>query len=206
MQSTELTPAQWTIADAIARTLVRDNVKVNELQKAIAYLRMYGDREKAGIEFFNYLQILAREGKQVGHSQQTQRYYDTIKTTCRQYLHPYSEDIPTLLHILGWASRLVRYYADGVPTGEIAVPTVLSEREAEIQAAIATAEAALGDEVAAIVRVIKGNQVTYEIPATAQKLKQKEPKKAASLIENQEVEVEIMELYEDGRIKRVKLI
>ncbi|XHX78400.1 MAG: TIGR03986 family CRISPR-associated RAMP protein [Stenomitos frigidus ULC029] len=85
-------------------------------------------------------------------------------------------------------------------------PKVLSERKAEIQLAIATAQTAVGDKVAAIVRGKKGHQITYEITATTQRLTQREPKKAATLTENHDVEVEIMELYEDGRIKRIKLV
>ncbi len=39
-----LTEIQWQIAHAIAQTLVKENTDVNELGKAIAYLRAYSDR------------------------------------------------------------------------------------------------------------------------------------------------------------------
>lgn len=86
------------------------------------------------------------------------------------------------------------------------IPKVLSEREAEIQAAIATTQLAAGDKTRAIVRGIRGSQVTYEIVATTQKLTQRKSRTSATLVENQEVEVEIVDLYDDGRIKRVKLV
>lgn len=91
---------------------------------------------------------------------------------------------------------------------------VVSAREAEIQAAIAKSEFAVGDKVTAIVRGVKKStkniKVTYEIVTTTQKLSEEVVlKKAAALTaltESQSVEVEIMELYDDGRIKKVKLV
>ena len=52
LTETKLTDAQWQIADAIARQLVIDKTDVNELRKAIAYLREHLDREQAGKYFF----------------------------------------------------------------------------------------------------------------------------------------------------------
>jgi hypothetical protein len=72
----------------------------------------------------------------------------------------------------------------------------------------------IGDKTVAIVRGIKKGtkniKVTYEIVTTTQKLSEEVVlKKAAALstlTEGQSVEVEILELYDDGRIKKVKLV
>ncbi|MEH2134689.1 MAG: TIGR03986 family CRISPR-associated RAMP protein [Nostoc sp.] len=52
---------------------------------------------------------------------------------------------------------------------------------------------------------INGVKVTYEITTTMQKLTEREPKKAASLQEEETVKVKITALKEDGSIKNVKL-
>ncbi len=199
--SDELTTVQWDLADAIARTLVREGVKVNELQKAIAYLRTYSATE--GAKFFTYLQVLAKEGQRVGHSKQTQGYYETLNRTCRHYLQ--GMDVQTMLLLLGWAARLLRYYSEGGFVREIAEPIVRSQREAEISAIVAAVQFAIGQKIDAIVVAIRGNKVTYQIQEKI-RLTQKEPKNAAVLLEEQMVQVEIMELQEDGRIKKVRLI
>ncbi len=51
----ELTSEQWDSAYKIAEMLNREGVKVNELQKSIAYLRSYGTDD--GAKFFTYLQV-----------------------------------------------------------------------------------------------------------------------------------------------------
>ena len=48
----QLTDAQWQIADAIARQMVLDGADINELRKAMAYLRETVNREDAGKKFF----------------------------------------------------------------------------------------------------------------------------------------------------------
>ena len=134
LMDTELTDAQWKIADAIARQLVLDEVDVNELRKAIAYLRETVDKEDAGKNFFDYLKTLVRHGDTIGHSKRTVGYYRSLDTICSQYLSDYQADPPRMLFLLGWAARLVKYYRDGSPTGELTVPDIKSERETELQA------------------------------------------------------------------------
>ncbi|MGI8934295.1 MAG: hypothetical protein ACR2FS_09500, partial [Phormidesmis sp.] len=134
LTDTELTDAQWQIADAIARQLVLDGVDVNELRKAIAYLRETVDKENAGKNFFDYLKTLVRHGDTIGHSKRTVEYYRSLDIICSQYLTNYQDDAPKMLFLLGWAARLVKYYKEGVPTGELKVPEIQSEREAELKA------------------------------------------------------------------------
>lgn len=98
---TELTESQWQIADAIARQLVLDDVDVNELQKAIAYLRSTVDKENAGKNFFDYLKELVRHGNTIGHSKRTVGYYRSLDSICNQYLQEYQDSASRMLRLLG---------------------------------------------------------------------------------------------------------
>ncbi|MBD2194844.1 MULTISPECIES: hypothetical protein [Calothrix] len=208
LSSESLTDAQWEIAHAIAQILVKENTDVNELGKAVAYLRASVNQPNATSRFFQYLKTLVSNGRQIGHSGKTTDYYRSIEKACSDYLKGVS-DADTMLQILGWVSRLMRYYRDaGVPIGEIATPKALpveSARQAEIAKATNTQKFTVGQIVEATVTAIKGNKVTYEILG-AIKLTEKEPKKAQLLSEGQTVKVEILDLKEDGSIKKVKCI
>ncbi|NEP19532.1 MAG: hypothetical protein F6J97_22010 [Leptolyngbya sp. SIO4C1] len=203
----DLTDAQWQIADAIARQLVIDGTDVNELRKAMAYLREHLGQENAGRRFFEYLKTLVRQGNSIGHSKKTIDYYRSLDAVCDQHLSRYQSDAPGLLMLLGWAARLVRYYDKGVPTGEIAPPQVQSEREAEIQAITRANQFEIGQQLEAKIAAIKGNKVTYEILNTI-RLTQKEPKltKVKALNEGQTVMVRVDGLRDGGSIKKVKVI
>ena len=107
-----LTEQQWNVAHAIAHQLALKKIDVNELGKAIAYLRAFGDREDAGVKFFKYLHTLAKNGKHIGHSKKTPDYYKAISQACHQHLKPYQENTADMLQILGWAFRLTRYYTN----------------------------------------------------------------------------------------------
>lgn len=201
----ELTDAQWPIADAIARQLVIEGTDVNELRKAMAYLRDRRDQADAGKKFFDYLKTLVRHGNAIGHSKRTLDYYQSLDAVCSQYLANYQDAPLRMLHILSWAARLVQYYDKGVPTGEIEKPTVMSERKAEIQAVTQANEFRIGQEIEAKVTSIKGSKVTYELLGTI-RLTIKEPKRSKTLSEEDVVTVEITQLREDGFPKKVKAI
>jgi hypothetical protein len=200
-----LTENQWTTAHAIAQTLVQEKTDINELRKAISYLRNYVTPNESGQKFFNYLKTLTKNGLSIGHSRQTSGYYETIEATCTQYLKAYENDSIVMLQILGWVARLMRYYQNSGPIGEIPASVAESARQAEIAEVVASQELKIGQILEATVTNIKGNKVTYEILGTI-KLTEKEPKKAASLSESQNVQVEIVDLKEDGSIKKVKLV
>lgn len=200
-----LTEHQWGIAHAIAQTLVKEATDVNELGKAIAYLRnaVNQNQADANSRFFKYLKTLVGNGRQIGHSGKTTDYYRSIDKACSDCLKGFQGDASTLLQILGWASRLMRYYKEAGPIGEVVTPVVESARQVEIAKAIGSHEFAVGQIVEAKVTAVKGNKVTYEILATI-RLTEKEPKKAQSLSEGQTVKVEILDLKEDGSPKKVK--
>ncbi|MEG4584071.1 hypothetical protein QUA54_02325 [Microcoleus sp. MOSTC5] len=200
-----LTENQWGIAHAIAQTLVKEETDVNELGKAIAYLRnaVNQNQADANSRFFKYLKTLVGNGRQIGYSGKTTDYYRSIDKACSDCLKGFQGDASTLLQILGWASRLMRYYKEAGPIGEVVTPVVESARQVEIAKAIGSHEFAVGQIVEAKVTAIKGNKVTYEILGNI-RLTEKEPKKAQSLSEGQVVKVEVLDIKEDGSPKKVK--
>lgn len=193
---------QWQVAHEIARKLVREGADVNELRKTISYLRKYVNRDNAGKAFFDFLKTLVCRGNQIGHSKQTITYYKSLNHACEEYLKDYQDQAHKMLLILGWAARLVKYYK-GIPTAEIQPIEVISEREAEIQAVVASQDFFEGQELEAIVTAIKGKQVTYEILGTIRRTS-KEPKQADQLSEGQTVTVKVTALGADGSPKNVK--
>jgi hypothetical protein len=200
-----LTDKQWEIAHAIAQTLVKEQTDVNELGKAIAYLRNAVNQNQADAtsRFFKYLKTLVGNGRQIGHSGKTTDYYRSIDKACSDCLKGFQGDATTLLQILGWASRLMRYYKEAGPIGEVVAPVVESARQVEIAKAIGSHEFAVGQIVEAKVTAVKGNKVTYEILGTI-RLTEKEPKKAQSFSEGKVVKVEVLDLKEDGSLRKVK--
>ena len=201
-----LTDAQWQIADAIARQMVLDGADVNELRKAIAYLRETADRENAGKKFFDYLKTLVRHGDSIGHSKKTIEYYRSLDAICTKYLTDYQDDAPRMLFLLGWAARLVKYYKEGTPTGEkLSVPSIKSEREMELRAVTAKNKFEVGQILDATIAEIKNNKVTYEIIGTV-RLTNKENKllRSGSIVQGDAIKVEIVALKDDGGIKKVK--
>jgi len=199
----DLTELQWQIAHAIAQTLVKADTDANELGKAIAYLRNYANQD--GTKLFDYLKTLVRNGRQIGHSKRTSDYYQAIDNACNQYLKAYQDNPAVMLHILGWSYRLMRYYQNAEPVGEISAPLVESARQAEIAEVVSTHDFKVDQVLDATVTGVKGNKVTYEILGTI-KLTEKEPKKAKSLSEGQNVKVEVVALKEDGSLKKVKCV
>jgi hypothetical protein len=112
-----------------------------------------------------------------------------------------------MLEILGWAGRLIPYY-QASPIAELANASMEIETEsakqAAIKAAAAEADFAVGKSIEAVIKAIKGKEVTYEL-AGGIKLTQKEPKKAEKLSIGQPVQVEITEMRETGVPKKLRL-
>ncbi|MCC3413189.1 MULTISPECIES: hypothetical protein [unclassified Microcoleus] len=200
-----LTEHQWGIAHAIAQTLVKEQTDVNELGKAIAYLRASVNESNAGARFFKYLKTLVSNGRQIGHSKKTSDYYQNIDEACTKYLQSEQTNPQKMLEILGWSARLMRYYREAVPIEEIVAPVAESARQAEIAQVMQSEKFEIGQILAATVIAVKANKVTYEILGTI-KLTEKEPKKASSLQEGQAVAVKIVAIKEDGNLKSVKCV
>lgn len=214
-----LTDNQWQLAHQIAQTLVREETDINELSKAVAYLRSQVNKPNAGSRFFEYLRTLVKYGHQISHSKRTQSYYESINQICNQHLKTEKDSPEDMLIILGWAVRLMRYYKDAAPIGELtaltetskpgsgATPEVdheMSERQVAIAEVVESQTFEIGQVLDAKVVKISGNKVTYEMLGTI-RLTNKEPKWAASLNEEQLVQVKITALKDDGGIKSIKL-
>ena len=102
-----------------------------------------------------------------------------------------------MLFLLGWAARLVKYYKDGSPTGELTVPDIKSEREIELQVIADNNTFEIGQVLEATITSIKGNRVTYRMLDTIL-LTEKEPKfvKKDNPTEGSTQKVEILALKE----------
>ena len=61
--------------------------------------------------FYDYLDTIVAEGRAVVRSGRTLGYYRAIREACYKHLKPYQDDPETMAWILGWAARLMRYYA-----------------------------------------------------------------------------------------------
>ena len=207
MQITEnLTANQSQVAHNIAIELVKDNTDPNELGKIISYLRATIDKPNATGNFFTYLKTLTNNGKLIGHSKKTSDYYRSIEQVCKQYLQNQSNP-ETILQILGWSARLMRYYKT-TSIDELPSPTdspMISERQEEIAQVMESQSFAVDQILDAKVLGIKGNKVTYEILG-AIKLTVKEPRKAGDLQEEQVVKVKITSIKDDGSVKNVKCV
>lgn len=208
-QEESLTEAESQRAHNLAITLVKKETDVNELGKAIAYLRSIVNQPDATKRFFKYLKTLVTNGRQIGHSGRTTDYYRNIEQACNQHLQSEQLGASDMLKILGWAMRLMRYYKT-TPIDDITVTSIpqqeqVSERQAEIAQVLQSQKFEIDQIVDAKVLSIKGNKVTYEILGTI-KLTEKEPKKATSLKEKEITKVKVIALKEDGSPKSVKCL
>lgn len=208
--SFNLSEREWQLAHIVAQQLVLAKADANELGKAKSYLRVIADQADAGQRFFRYLETLAKQGDRIGHSRQTKEYYDNMSNICQKYLQEEANNIASLMQILGWSFRLMRYYKDAMPldtlrqvADEAIQVDVPSARQAEIAQAIASVNIQVGTILDATIVKIKKIEVTYEMLGTIRKTI-KEHRRAASLSEGQQVKVEVTEL-QDSTIKKVKL-
>ena len=202
-----LTDQQWNIAHAIARDLILEDTDPNEVKKSLEYLRKFQGKNDLGKRFFQYLSTLVKSGDRVGHSKKTISYYRTLQQACKQHLINYQDQPQLMLEILGWTTRLMKYYKT-TPQGEweASSEVAVSERQAEIENASSSQEFTEGQEIeATVVELKKGNKVTYEITATTQRLTEKEPRKFNSLSQGKTVTVKITRL-EEGKIKKIKRV
>ena len=209
-----LTNAQWQAAHAIARDLVTAEADVNELGKASAYLRSAINRDAAtaGTQFFKFLAALVRSGNQIGHSGRTIGYYRALDKACNTHLRGEASDSQSLLQILGWAARLMRYYKV-TPIGEIVEiefqepeMTAVTERQTAIEELKSTQAFEEGQIIEAQVekKQPKGSKVTYLIGGVP--FTEKEPKTFNQIPESGTVKVQVKSLKEDGSINHIKFV
>ena len=113
------------IADSIARMLHKKGTDVNELSKCTGFLRDNPD----GAFFFEYLDTVIADGRTVVRSGLTLGYYGAIRDACRQHLTSYKDNPQAMVQILGWAARLMRYYAVEGKLGQQARPPRATSRQ-----------------------------------------------------------------------------
>lgn len=140
-----LTDVQWKIIHDIANTLATEQLRINkeigkdsdgivtELKKTITYLYANQDHPDAGAKFFTYLKTLVGHGQQVGHSGKTTEYYRCIKKACKQHLQDEQVNPRTMLLILGWVGRLVRYEKDSLLNREVPGQKVVTVTKPKIR-------------------------------------------------------------------------
>ncbi len=116
-------------ADGVARVLHKKGIDVNELSKCVGFLRDLARDKRDGVLFFNYLDTVIAEGRAVVRSRRTLDYYRAIRDACRQHLIPYQDNPQAMAQILGWAARLMRYYAVEDELGRKAKPPRAAHRQ-----------------------------------------------------------------------------
>lgn len=112
-------------ANRIASNLQERKADVNELAKCVAFLNANPNSPL----FFEYLDTVIAEGRAVVRSRRTLDYYRAIRDACRRYLTPYQSDPKAMAEIIGWAVRLMRYYAVADKLGRAATPPKVARRQ-----------------------------------------------------------------------------
>lgn len=226
MQNESLLPEEkmWIAAHAIARLLIKHQQEIDperdgirtELKKVNSYFRHKISQTPADINtpsiFFEYLDILVKNGRSIRHTGNTPEYYRCIREACNDHLKNLQSDTFVILKTLGWAIRLMHYYKV-TPIGEIAEVVVqeeeitsVSERQAAIEKLKSTQVFEEGQIIEAVVekKRSKGNKVTYLIDGIS--FTEKEPKTFKQIPESGSVKVEIKSLKEDGTINHIKFV
>jgi hypothetical protein len=112
-------PAISESAHAMAMEWARLRTDHNEVAKVASYLRSHLRAD----DFFTFLETLATDSECLERSNQTAGYYRDIHDVCNRHLGAYRQGslarTQEMSQILGWAVRLMRYYAGvGVPATE----------------------------------------------------------------------------------------
>lgn len=110
LSTTNLSESDWQSANNMARQLAEAGIDNNELKKSLTYLLSIRNREKVSQQFETYLRTLANDEDIAKRSEQTNRYNKSIYDAYLTYLQKYESQPDSMLHILGWATRLIRYY------------------------------------------------------------------------------------------------
>lgn len=107
MRGQIISDQDFEVAHAIARELENQEVDPTEVMKSVGFLR---DSLDVSL-FFRYLDLIVDKDEAVIRSGKTRGYYRSIRTACQRHLRSYQNDSETMAQILGWAGRLMRYYA-----------------------------------------------------------------------------------------------
>jgi hypothetical protein len=225
MKPQEMSQQHWDIAHAIALEVVLDETDINELKKAISYLRTIAHREDLGRHFLTYYQTLLRHGRTISHSQKTEKYYKSILDIfdyyLRQCLKQQFNNFQVVCEVLGWSARLAQYYK---PEGKFndrvkaELGDLLQQRQDSIRNQSRNFTVTPPDEsnfnnplkqvevgqILDAVATKKGsrNRVTYE--CLGQTFSEREARNYNKIPLNQPINVEVKSLKDDGSINHIK--
>ena len=136
--TTSLKEEQWQAASNLAIALVNSQDEINpkkqtittELNRIIAYLRACQSQGKTP-QLSNYLTALIKNGESIGHGKENTKYYEAIKEAGDKHLKDYLNG-EEILTILGWSCRLMRYYQNGGPVGEVREQVSARQEKAKV--------------------------------------------------------------------------
>ncbi|KPQ40160.1 MAG: Small acid-soluble spore protein P family [Phormidium sp. OSCR] len=223
-----LSERHWHISHAIALEIVLDETDINELRKAISYLRTISRHQDLGKHLLTYYQTLIRHGSTISHSNKTQKYYESLYDIfdyyLRQLLRQEFNDFEVVCQVLGWASGLAKYYEtllpkDGSKKAKIKnhlrqqledyqqaikkSPSISSTSSPESAPNVIDMELKEGHILDAVATK-KGsrNRVTYQ--CCGHMFNEREAKNYDKIPLNQPIKVEIKSLKDDGTINHIK--
>ncbi len=103
----------WLVAETLAQYWANQRTDHSEVRRLMNYLRqlMQQSHPTPGDRFFEYVRVLETDGEVMQRSQQTTIYYRDIREGCDRHLQAYRAEPQKLLEILGWTTRLMRYYS-----------------------------------------------------------------------------------------------
>jgi hypothetical protein len=227
-----LTDEQWATVYTIAHNLAKEQKRIDpekdgiatELKKLVTYLYalvkdfsdVSGQSNRAGSKILDYLRILTADSKQVWRTGRTPDYYKCIYEVCTQTLKNYQNHPKKMLEILGWASRLIRYYKDieqGAIVGEVlasknTTPIIYKEINTQTYSKYSVEQIVDATVVDIATKIIdsKKTKTTVVYMLEGQRLAKPEEiynmeKKGIFLKQGDIVQLKILEIN-DGRIKK----
>lgn len=228
MSSHQLSERHWHISHAIALEIVLEETDINELKKAISYLRTISNRQDLGRHFLVYCQTLEEHGDTISHSKKTKQYYKSLLSIfdcyLRQYLKQDFNNFEVVCEILCWASGLAKYYKTLLPKNrreEAAVKNHLRQRldnhlhtieqlpsvpetcSPESAPNVIDMELKEG-QILDAVATKKGSKKKVTYQCCGDFFSEREAKNYDKVPLNQPIKVEIKSLKDDGTINHIK--
>ncbi len=225
MKPQGMSQKHWDIAHAIALEVVLDETDINELKKAISYLRTIAHREDLGRHFLTYYHTLLKHGRKISHSQKTEAYYKSLLEIfdyyLRQCLKQQFNNFEVVCGVLGWASRLAQYYKPEPKINDrvkAELGDVLQQRQDSIRNPSSDSTVTPSDESnsnsplkqlevgqildAIATKKVSKNKVTYQ--CLGRVFNEKEQKNYDNIPLNRPINVEVRSLKNDGSINHIK--
>lgn len=228
MSSHRLSERHLHISHAIALEIVLEKTDINELKKAISYLRTISNRQDLGRHFLVYCQTLEEYGDTISHSNKTKQYYQSLLSIfdyyLRQCLKQDFNNFEVVCEILCWASGLAKYYRTLLPKNgreEAAVNNHLRQQLEDYQQAIKKSPSISSTsppesapnvidmelkegQILDAVATKKGSKKKVTYQCCGDFFSEREAKNYDKVPLNQPIKVEIKSLKDDGTINHIK--